>query len=173
MSSVAWRSRSSDCWTRGSPDFPPAPDCPDEPDCPEEPDCPDDPIAPKNPKTNCPAANSIANLTALAIVPRHLLHLALQFFGLAAQHFLLPALLGALRVVALLLGQIFLAARQLVEFLQRFVDFFLLLAGGAARGLRRLVLILFGVELEIEQAREVAPRSAARPASPARLPKAT
>src|ERR1700693_4037037 len=42
MSSVAWRSRSSDCWTRGSPDFPPALDCPDEPDWPDEPDCPEE-----------------------------------------------------------------------------------------------------------------------------------
>ena len=92
----------------------------------------------------------------------------MQLFGLAAQHFLLPALLGALRVVALLLGQLFLAARELIQFLQRFVDFFLLLAGRAARRLRCLVLILFGVELQIEQAREVAPSAAARSASAAR-----
>src|ERR1700722_7388303 len=43
MSSVAWRNRSSDCWTRGSPDFPPAADGPGEPDGPEVPDCPDEP----------------------------------------------------------------------------------------------------------------------------------
>ena len=69
--------------------------------------------------------------------------------------------------VALLLRQLLLAARQLVELLQRFVDFLLLLAGGSAGGLLRLVLILLGVELEIEQAGEIAPGSAARPAASA------
>src|ERR1700741_1052673 len=43
ISSVAWRSRSSACWTRGSPDFPPAPDCPEALDCPDDPDCPEEP----------------------------------------------------------------------------------------------------------------------------------
>jgi len=42
-----------------------------------------------------------------------LLHLPLQLFGLAAQHFLLPALLGSLLIVVLL-GQLFLAARELI-----------------------------------------------------------
>src|ERR1700722_4169827 len=52
MSSVAWRKRSSDCCTRGSPDFPDAPDCPPEPDCPAEADCPDEPDCPPDP--DCP-----------------------------------------------------------------------------------------------------------------------
>ena len=102
----------------------------------------------------------------LAVVARHLFHLALQLFGLAAQHFLLPALLGTLRVIFLLLRKFFLAARQLVQLLQSFVDLFLLLARGA-RGLRRFVLILFRVQLQIEQARKVAPRAAARSSSTA------
>ena len=87
----------------------------------------------------------------------------MQLFGLAAQHFLLPTLLGALLVVFLLLGKLFLALRQLIELLQRFVNFLLLLAGRAPRSLRRLVLILLGVEFQIEQAREIASRATPLP----------
>ena len=77
-------------------------------------------------------------------------------------------------MVALLPGQFLLAARELIELLQRFVYFFLLLARGAARGLRCLVLIFFGIELQIEQARKIAPRASSRSASPLpELPNAT
>src|SRR6267143_1883345 len=64
------------------------------------------------------------------------------------------------------LCEFFLAARQLIELLKRFVDVFITLAGRTG-GLRRFVLILFRVELEIKQAREVAPRAASRTATPA------
>src|SRR6266850_516074 len=60
----------------------------------------------------------------------------------------------------------FLAARQLIELLKRFVDVLIALAGRTG-GLRRFVLIFFRVELEIKQAREIAPRAASRPAAPA------
>jgi hypothetical protein len=45
--------------------------------------------------------------------------------------------------------------------LQSFVDFLLLLAGGATRGLRGFVLILLRVQFQIEQAGQVATRVAA------------
>ena len=89
-------------------------------------------------------------LSILLIVLSHLLHLLLQFLGFAAQHLLLPTLLGGLTIVgALLLREFFLAARQLIELLKRFVDVLIALAGRTG-GLRRLVLILFGVKFEIK-----------------------
>jgi hypothetical protein len=77
-------------------------------------------------------------------------HLALEFLGFAAEHFLLPALLEALLILVLLLaGEFLLAAGQLFEALQGFVDFLgaLILTGALGSG---FVLILFGVEFEIE-----------------------
>lgn len=90
-------------------------------------------------------------LTLLALL-LHLLHLALQFFGFAAEHLLLPALVGSLDAIVALGGQLFLAARQLFELLQSFVDLLILLAGRGS-ALLRLVLIFLGIEFEIEEAR--------------------
>ena len=46
----------------------------------------------------------LALLSLLSFLTELLLHLPLELFGLALQHFLLPFLLGCLRAVALLLG---------------------------------------------------------------------
>src|SRR5207253_2281621 len=78
---------------------------------------------------------------------------------------LLPALFEPLcSVVALTLGQLFLATRELVELLQRVVD---VLRAPVSRGsgLLCLVLVLLSVELQIEQAREVAAGAAAASAA--------
>ena len=63
---------------------------------------------------------SVLRLTVLG----HLLHLTLKLLRLTPQHLLLPALLHGLRVVALLLGQLFLAPRQSIELRQSIVDGF-------------------------------------------------
>ena len=73
----------------------------------------------------------VALLRSLLIVLRELFELALQFFRIAPQQLLLPAVLKALRaVVALLIGQLLLAPRQFIELLERVVD--LLVAWGVA-----------------------------------------
>ena len=59
------------------------------------------------------------------------------------------------RIGALLVGKFLLPARQFVELLERVVNLLVLLALRAGR-LRGFVLILFGVEFEIEKAREIA-----------------
>src|SRR5260370_1146089 len=64
-------------------------------------------------------------------------------------------------------GKLFLAARRLVELLQLVVDVRRARARRGRGGLLRLVLILLGVELEIEQAREIAARSPAAAATTA------
>jgi hypothetical protein len=100
-------------------------------------------------------------LALLAILSKLLLHLLLELLRLALQHFLLPLLLGSLGAIALLLGQILLALGQLVELFQRVVDFLsLLLGGGRRRGLPGLVLVLFGIEFQIEQGSQIARRAA-------------
>ena len=93
----------------------------------------------------------------------HLFQLALQLFGFAAQHLLLPALLGSLLLAfLLLLGQFLLPPGELLQFLQRLVDLLLLLLLRAGRlRLAALVLILLGIEFEIEQAFQVARAGAA------------
>ena len=68
--------------------------------------------------------------------------LLLEFFRLAAQHLLLPFFLCGLLAVALLLGKVLLAPRQLVEFLQCLIDFLLFLFGATGQRFLRLVLIL-------------------------------
>src|SRR5262249_23696928 len=80
-----------------------------------------------------------AVLRRLRTVAAELLHLPLQLFCFAAQHFLLPALLGSICRILWLLSEFLLAAGQFVQFLQRFVDCFLLLVLGVSR-LRGLVL---------------------------------
>ena len=97
---------------------------------------------------------------------------ALQLFGLAAQHFLLPALTGNPALLARLLGQFLLAARQFIELLERLVDLLVVLAGGARR-LLGLVLILLRVQFEIEQALRGRAPSLPPPPPPPPLPKAT
>src|SRR6185437_8717264 len=100
-----------------------------------------------------------ASALPLLAVLCQLVQLLLQLLGLPAQHLLLPALLGGLLLV-LRLGQILLAARQFVQLFQGVVNGlrFLLLA---RRRLLRLVLVLLGVEFEIEQAGQVACGAAA------------
>ena len=79
--------------------------------------------------------------------------------GLALQHLLLPHLLGGVLAVALLLRNIFLALRKFIEFLQRIVDLLRLLLGGRCRPRLRLILILLGIEFQVEQAGEIAGRT--------------
>jgi hypothetical protein len=71
----------------------------------------------------------LLSLLRLALLTELLLHLLLKLLCLALQHFLLPFLFGSLRTVALLLGEILLAMRQLVELFQCVVDFLGLLLG--------------------------------------------
>jgi hypothetical protein len=73
-------------------------------------------------------------LTILTLLPilrltvlGHLFHLTLKLLRLTPQHLLLPALLHRLRVVALLLGQLFLPPSQSIELRQSIVDGFSLL----------------------------------------------
>ena len=108
----------------------------------------------------------------LLTVLRHLLHLTLELLGLAAQHFLLPALLETLLRIVLLIGEVFLPFGQRIELGERVFDILLMLFGRRS-GLRGLVLVLFGVEFEIEEAGEVAARIAASTTCTARWPKAT
>ena len=89
-------------------------------------------------------------------VAGELLHLLLQLFGVAAQHFLLPALLdGLLFGFRLLLGELLLPLRELLQLLQRLVDRpFLALSCGLL--LAGLILIFFGIELQVEQVGQIA-----------------
>ena len=98
-------------------------------------------------------------LLALTVLS-HLLHLALQLFSFAAQHFLLPTFLKTLLWIVLLVGQVFLSACKGIELCESILNLFLMLLG--RRGsLRCFVLILFRVEFEIEQAGEIAACAAA------------
>jgi hypothetical protein len=53
----------------------------------------------------------LAGLLLALLIPRELLHFALQFLGFAAKHLLLPALLRYLLIATLLFGQLLLPAR--------------------------------------------------------------
>ena len=108
-------------------------------------------------------------LTLLPVLSDLALHLPLEFLGIAPQHLLLPLLLGSLRRSAtLLLGEIFLAFGEFVELLERVVDILrLLLFGGGRGGLPRLVLVLFGIEFEIEKGGQIPCRSATATAATA------
>ena len=115
-------------------------------------------------------------LLALPALTELLFHLLLELLGLALQHFLLIFFLGSLLLtVALLLSQSLFALGQLVQLFQRVVDLLLLLFGSSCRALFGLVLILFRVELQIEERRQIASRSAATASTPPppRAPKAT
>jgi hypothetical protein len=106
------------------------------------------------------------------VVPAQLLHLLLQLLGFAPQHLLLIALLRGLRLVAaLLLGEFLLALRKLLQLLHRLIDFALPGVGGLRLAAAGFVLILFGIEFEIEQALQVAHGAiaAASAAAPAAL----
>ena len=82
-----------------------------------------------------------------------LLHLTLQLFSFPAKHFLLPALLRGL-LFALLLRQFLLTASQLLQPSQRIVHGLLLLL---SRGLLTVfVLILFGIQLQVEHVFKIA-----------------
>jgi hypothetical protein len=97
-------------------------------------------------------------LLALTLLALHLFHLLAELLGFAAQHLLLPALLGGRLLILLgLVGQFLLAACERFQLLHGFIDLLLLRARG--RGLLRavaLVLVLLRVELEIEESFEIA-----------------
>ena len=97
----------------------------------------------------------------LSVLREFLFHLVLELFGFALQHFLLPLLLGGLLTVALLLGEIFLAVREFVELLESIGEVLRLLLLSRSGGVLGFVLVLFGVELEIEESREIARGAAA------------
>src|SRR5262249_55396677 len=82
-------------------------------------------------------------------------HLLAELFSFAAEHLLLPALLrGLLRILLGLVGEFLLAASERFELLHRFVDLLLACARRLLRAVA-LVLILFGVEFEIEEPLEI------------------
>ncbi len=99
-----------------------------------------------------------------------LLHLAFELFGLAAQHFLLPAFLEALLRIVWLVRQVFLPLGERIEFFERIFDILLVLLGGRS-GLRGLVLVLLRVQFQIEEAGEIAAGAAATAAATALLAK--
>jgi hypothetical protein len=113
-------------------------------------------------------ARACALLPALLTLLRHLLQLPLQLFGLATQHLLLPSILKRLCRVALLLCEILLAAGQSVQLLQGVIDILRALFGWRSC-LRRLILILLRVELEVEEAGEIAARIASASSTAAAL----
>ena len=94
-----------------------------------------------------------------------LLHLPLELFGFAAQHFLFPTLLRHLLGGLLLLRQLLLPARQLFQFFQRIVN--LLLACFLSRTGVGFILVLFLVQFQIEQIGQIAPGATATAASAA------
>ena len=108
----------------------------------------------------------LALLTLLRLLGKLLLHLLLKLRRFALQHFLLPFLFGRLRsAIALLLSETFLALSQFIEFLQRLVDFLRFLFGRRGRARLRVILILLGIEFQIEKAGQIARRTAATPAA--------
>ena len=101
----------------------------------------------------------------------HLLHLTLQLLRLTPQHLLLPPLLERLRLVPLLLCQLFLPLRQRVQLRQRVIHLLRFLLLRRTR-LRRLVLVLLRIQFQIKQTRQVTPRaSTPTPAAATLLPK--
>jgi hypothetical protein len=109
-------------------------------------------------------------LTLLSLLlPLQLLDLALQLFGFAAEHLLLKALLRDLLILTSLVGELLLAPRQFLEFLQSFIDLLLAITSTATTLPAAFVLVLFGIELEVEEAFEVA-RAVLPAASPAASP---
>ena len=96
----------------------------------------------------------------LAVLRELLLHLPLELLRFALQHLLLPFLFGCLGAVALLRGEIRLALGEFIELLQRIGHLLGFLLFGGSSGLAGLILILLGIEFEIEKRGEIA-RSAA------------
>src|SRR5207253_883686 len=108
-------------------------------------------------------------LAAAQLLVLHLLlQLLLELLRLTAEHLLLPPVLRRLLfVLALLLGEFLLPFGKLLQLFQRFVDLLLLRIAALLSALAgAFILILLGVELEIEEALHVACRAAAT-ASPA------
>src|SRR4029077_6134642 len=69
--------------------------------------------------------------------------------------FLFPAAVDAgLLLVVALLRELLLAAGQLLQLLHGFIDLLLLFAAG--RGRLRFLLVLLGIQLQIEQVRQIA-----------------
>ena len=91
-----------------------------------------------------------------AIVARQLLHLLPKLFRLAPQQLLLPALVrGKLLALALLVGQFLLPLSQFFQLLHGLVDALLALVTGL-RLPGVLVLILLGIEFQVEEPLKVA-----------------
>ena len=102
-------------------------------------------------------------LLAAILAALQLLQLALQVLRLTPQHLLLPALLEArLGTVLRPVGELLLAARELLELLHRLVDLLIDLLPGRAAA--RLVLVLFQIHFQLEHLGQVA-RGAATPAA--------
>ena len=101
----------------------------------------------------------------LAIL-RKLLHLLLELLGFPPQHLLFPALLGGLLALARLFRQFLLALGKLFQLLQHVVHFALARVG-RLRLAAALVLVLFGIELQVEQALHIARGAAHAAATPA------
>src|SRR5579872_1996020 len=78
-----------------------------------------------------------------------------QIFRLATELLLLPAAIYAsLLLVLALLRELLLAASQLFQLLHRVIDLLLLFIG--ARRLLRFVLVLLGIQLQVEKVRQIA-----------------
>ena len=102
-----------------------------------------------------PVAAQLSLLPLLPLLLLQLLQLLLQLFRLATKLFLLPAAIDAgLLLVLALLRELLLAASQLFQLLHRVVDGLLLLIAGGR--LLRFVLVLLGIELQVEQVRQIA-----------------
>ena len=89
-----------------------------------------------------------------------LLHLLLQLFSIATQHFLLPPLFKGLLFILLLLREFLLTPGQILQLLQSLVNLFLPLFRRVGLLLARLILILFSIQFEVEKVRQIAARSA-------------
>src|SRR5262249_9886459 len=100
---------------------------------------------------------ALVSVTAeLIVLTLHLLHLALKLFGFAAKHFLLVPLLRSHLAALLLLGEFLLATCKLLQLFERVVHVLLALVGRILHLAGAFVLVLLGVEFEIEEALEVA-----------------
>jgi hypothetical protein len=99
----------------------------------------------------------LALLTLLILLlPLQLLDFALEFLGFAAKHFLLEPLLGNLLILARLIGELLLATGEFLELLEGVIDLLLTIAGLAAAAAGAFILVLLGVEFEIEESFEIA-----------------
>ena len=107
----------------------------------------------------------------LSAIARQLLHLPAKLLRLTPQHLLFPALLETLLVVALLLlGQLLLALGEFFQFLERLVHLAFTVRRHFLRS-ARLVLVLVRIQLEVEQAFQIAALTARAAGSTAALTK--